>query len=97
MEYGFYGEKWNNLPSYQEREKDGYLYFYAETPGFSVFSVVGDEIGETSEQTPATGSIPVEEAEPAEEETPDTPGFTALAGIMVVSVAYLVSRKYKQG
>ena len=91
----YHGEQWNDLPTSQEREEGEYVYFYAETPGFSVFSVVGDEIGETSEQTPATESIHVEEVEPAEEEIPDTPGFTALAGIMVVSVAYLVSRKYK--
>jgi hypothetical protein len=38
----------------------------------------------------------VEEVEePAEEEASGTPGFTAIAGIVFVSLAILVSRKQK--
>ena len=90
----FHGEQWNDLPTYQEREEDGYIYFYAETPGFSIFEVVGDEIGSTATETVETATPVTEEvAEPAEEdETPDTPGFTALAGIVFVSLAVLIRR-----
>ncbi|MBP1909981.1 NosD domain-containing protein [Methanolobus bombayensis] len=92
----YHGDQWNDLETYQVREEGEYIYFYAETPGFSVFNVVGDEISETSEQASESTSIVEEEGEPVdEEETPDTPGFTALAGIVVVSLAFFVSRKQK--
>nr|WP_321496323.1 PGF-pre-PGF domain-containing protein [uncultured Methanolobus sp.] len=90
----YHGEQWNDLPTYQEREDDEYFYFYAETPGFSIFEVVGDEIGETSGQVTETSTTAAEEVEePVEEETANTPGFTALAGIVFVSLAVLMRRK----
>ena len=90
----YHGEQWNDLPTSQESEDGEYYYFYAETPGFSVFNVVGDEIGETSEQDTASASIVEEESEPVEEEeTPDTPGFTAIAGVVFVSLSVLLRRK----
>ena len=93
----YHGDQWNDLPTSQEREDGEYFYFYAETPGFSVFNVVGDEISAASKQVPASaGSEEVEEPveEPVEEkETKDTPGFTILAGIMFVSFAVLVRKR----
>ncbi|WP_321431227.1 NosD domain-containing protein [uncultured Methanolobus sp.] len=92
----YHDDQWNDLPTYQEREEEGYIYFYAETPGFSIFEVVGDEITASSEQVPASSSITEEVEEPVEEEeTSSTPGFTALAGIVFVSLAFLVSRRQK--
>jgi PGF-pre-PGF domain-containing protein len=92
----YHGEQWNDLPTYQEREEGDYIYFHAETPGFSIFEVVGDEIDETSGQVAASESVTEEVEEPAEEEeTPDTPGFTAFAGVVFVSLAFLVSRRQK--
>ncbi|SFM33040.1 PKD domain-containing protein [Methanolobus profundi] len=89
----YHGEQWNDLPTYQEREENGYIYFYAETPGFSIFEIVGDEISEATEQVPVPSSLDEEEVGPVEEETPDTPGFTVIAGIVFVSLAVLVRRK----
>ena len=90
----YHGDQWNNLPTSQESEDGEYYYFYAETPGFSVFNVVGDEIGETSEQDAASESAVEEVEEPAEEEeTSGIPGFTAIAGLMFVSLAVLIRRK----
>ena len=43
----YHDDQWNDLPTYQEREEGEYIYFYAETPGFSVFEIVGDEITST--------------------------------------------------
>ena len=92
----YHGEQWNDLPTSRESEDDEYYYFYAETPGFSVFNVVGDEIGETSEQAVASESAVEEVEEPEEEdETPDTPGFTALAGIVFVSLSVILRRRQK--
>ena len=90
----YHGEQWNDLPTYQEREEDGYIYFYAETPGFSIFEVVGDEKSAISEQVPVSTPVTEEFEEPvAEEETSSTPGFTAIAGIVFVSLAVLLRRK----
>ncbi|WP_394701206.1 PGF-pre-PGF domain-containing protein [uncultured Methanolobus sp.] len=90
----YHGEQWNDLPTSRESEDDEYYYFYAETPGFSVFNVVGDEIGETSEQDTASASIVEEESEPVEEEeTSGIPGFTAIAGVVFVLLSVILRRK----
>lgn len=89
----YHGEQWNDLPTYQEREDGEYFYFYAETPGFSVFEVVGDEVSASSEQVPASASIAEEVEEPVEEKTAYTPGFTAPAGVVFVSLVVLLRRK----
>ncbi len=86
--------QWGDLPTYQEREEGEYIHFYAETPGFSVFNVVGDEMGETLEQVQTSSPVTGEVEEPVEEEeTPDTPGFTALAGVVFVSLVVLTRKK----
>ncbi len=91
----YHDDQWNDLPTYQESEDGEYIYLYAETPGFSIFGVVGDEITASSDQVPASASITEEVAEPvAEKETKDTPGFTALAGVVFVSLVVL-TRKNK--
>nr|WP_321431224.1 PKD domain-containing protein [uncultured Methanolobus sp.] len=87
-------DQWNDLPTYQEREEGEYVYFYAETPGFSIFEVVGDEISEVTEQVPASASIVEEESEPVkEDETSGIPGFTALTGFVFISLATFLRRK----
>ena len=89
----YHGEQWQNLPTIQVKEDDEFICFSAETPGFSVFNVVGDKIGEVvAVEETGTSLSADEETEP---ETKDTPGFTGLAGIVIVSLAFLVSRKLK--
>ena len=87
----YHGEEWQDLPTYQEREEDEFIYFTAETPGFSIFNVVGDKEGEVI-AVEADTATPVD-VEPESIETKDTPGFTALAGILFVSFAFVVRRK----
>nr|WP_321496971.1 right-handed parallel beta-helix repeat-containing protein [uncultured Methanolobus sp.] len=89
----YHGDQWNDLPTYQEREEEGYIYFYAETPGFSIFEVVGDEIKEVPEQTPVSAPAVEDETEPAEDETPDTPGFTGFISLVFVSFAVYFHRR----
>jgi PGF-pre-PGF domain-containing protein/uncharacterized repeat protein (TIGR02543 family) len=94
----YHGEQWNDLPTYQEREDDEFIYFYAETPGFSIFEIVGDQLGtpvETS-QIPAGSPVPVEEEEiPVEEES----GFGFIYPILgiaaIVSIGYVLMQKKK--
>ncbi|MEZ5335299.1 MAG: PGF-pre-PGF domain-containing protein [Methanolobus sp.] len=91
------GGQWNALPTYQEREDDEYIYFYAETPGFSIFEVVGDKISKVSEQVPASAPVTEDETEviveEEEEETQGTPGFTGLLSLVFISFALLFLRR----
>jgi PGF-pre-PGF domain-containing protein len=87
----YHDDQWNDLPTYQEREEDDYIYFYAETPGFSIFSVVGDKVKavqpvsyDLADETPE---------EPVNEEGKSTPGFTGFMGLLFVAVAFSVSRR----
>ncbi|MDI3485923.1 MAG: hypothetical protein PWQ51_2309 [Methanolobus sp.] len=89
----YHDDQWNDLPTTQESEDGEYFYFHAQTPGFSVFNVVGDEITASSEQVVASESVAEDVEEPVGDETPDTPGFTAIAGIVFVSLAVLLRRK----
>ncbi|MDG6243371.1 MAG: PKD domain-containing protein [Methanolobus sp.] len=94
----YYDSQWNDLPTYQERGEGEYIYFYAETPGFSIFSVVGDKVkGVSQEVQPASQDLADENPEePVNEEDKSTPGFTGLIGMLFVSVAFVVSRRFRE-
>lgn len=87
--------KWEELATQKENEDEEYLYFVAETPGFSIFSVVGDEVKAVSEEAKPVKQEIAEETpeEPVTEEGKETPGFTAAMGLVFVSVAFIVSRR----
>jgi PGF-pre-PGF domain-containing protein len=96
----FYEVKWQELPTDFESENEKFLYFTAETPGFSIFSIVADtaskDVSEESVQTEETVSLTSEEGQQEEtdtEDTKNTPGFGVLAGIVFVSLALIVLRK----
>ncbi|MGD9779348.1 PGF-pre-PGF domain-containing protein, partial [Methanomethylovorans sp.] len=87
--------KWEELATQKENDDEEYLYFVAETPGFSIFSVVGDEVKAVSEEAKPVKQEIAEETpeEPVTEEGKETPGFTAAMGLVFVSVAFIVSRR----
>ncbi|WP_406662124.1 PGF-pre-PGF domain-containing protein [Methanolobus sp. ZRKC3] len=94
-------EQWQDLPTTQVREDSEFIYFTAETPGFSIFRVVGDEVGETVNQETSVSDTTVEEIRDGEMqvevesvEVKDTPGFGILAGLVFASFAVLVRRKF---
>jgi PGF-pre-PGF domain-containing protein len=94
----YHNEHWNDLPTYQESEDDEYIYFYAETPGFSIFEVVGDQLGtpiETS-QVPAGSPVPVEEEEmPVEEESGFGFIYLILGIAAITGIGYVLIQKQK--
>jgi PGF-pre-PGF domain-containing protein len=94
----YHNEHWNDLPTYQESEDDEYIYFYAETPGFSIFEVVGDQLGtpiETS-QVPAGSPVPVEEEEmPVEEESGFGFIYLILGIAAITGIGYVLIQKHK--
>ncbi|MGV8077494.1 MAG: PGF-pre-PGF domain-containing protein, partial [Methanosarcina sp.] len=76
-------KKWNELPTTLLREDNTYLYFTAETPGFSPFAITGNvaakESGteihpETGGSKENTGSTPEDlEQQPGKEDNTSTP------------------------
>ncbi|WP_135611799.1 PGF-pre-PGF domain-containing protein [Methanococcoides sp. AM1] len=85
----FHNGEWQELPTIQMNDDGEFLYFNAQTPGFSVFSIVGDEAGSdasvTAEDTTEVGS---EEAS-----TESTPGFTMLFSTALLAIAAVVIRR----
>ncbi|WMW25326.1 right-handed parallel beta-helix repeat-containing protein [Methanolobus sediminis] len=68
----------------------------AYTTHFSLYALFGDDAEEIVEeilQDPASASVTEEETESVEDETSDTPGFTALAGIVFVLLSFFARRK----
>ncbi|WP_445476340.1 PGF-pre-PGF domain-containing protein [Methanococcoides methylutens] len=57
----FHDGQWQELPTIQLMESDGFLHFIAQTPGFSIFSIVGDEVRETVNQETSVSNTPDEE------------------------------------
>ena len=94
----YHDGQWQDLPTSYVSEDDEFVYFKAQTPGFSIFSVVGDQIKEALDQetfasvTPADQSNFEDESEGVEEK--NTPGFTMLSGLVFASFAALVRRKF---
>jgi len=88
--------EWEELPTDRIDEDDEFLYFAAETQGFSIFSVIGDEVkATTEEETPVTAEFADDEPkESAPAEDKSTPGFTTVMGLVFVTVAFLIVRKF---
>lgn len=93
----YHGGQWQDLPTNQLREEEEFIHFTVKTPGFSIFSVVGDKAGETiSEETPGISveaEMAAKIAEPESTDTPDTPGFTGILSLVFVTLAFLFIRK----
>jgi len=90
----YYDGEWQKLPTGKVSDDGQFIHFVAETPGFSIFSVVGDELGTTEGEKTADTALFEEATEvPIETEDKNTPGFTGLMGLLFVAVAFLASRR----
>jgi PGF-pre-PGF domain-containing protein len=87
--------KWEELPTQSENEDDEYLYFVAQTQGFSIFSVVGDKFVLATQGANDVPPVFTEEGAevPATAEDKKTPGFTGLMGLIFVAVACVASKR----
>ena len=101
--------KWNTLPTNLSGEDDKYLYFTAETPGFSPFTITGqvtvkEKVTETQSENqtgPNIGSVERNASNAANEQTPSqtqssskkTPGFEIIYGIICLFVVFLHKRE----
>ncbi|APH38565.1 GLUG motif-containing protein [Methanohalophilus halophilus] len=92
----FNNGEWQDLPGSQVRKDEQYLYFNAETPGFSVFSIVGEEYKEVIEEPIAQepeAEQQTEEDQTSEAESAQAPGFTGLFALALFAGAALIMRK----
>ena len=97
----FHDNAWIPLPTEKTGEDDEFLYFRAETPGFSYYSIIGEKKGAVTITPAATGSeadvqqiTGNEVPDTTSEEEKKSPGFGlvfAVAGIL--SVLFLLKRK----
>lgn len=91
----FHDGKWQDLPGNQVAEDEEYLYFNAETPGFSVFSIVGDEYKKVIEETIDEESEVEKAAEgpETEDDNAQAPGFTIIFAVALTAGAAFAMRK----
>ncbi len=100
--------KWNELPTTLLSEDNEYLYFAAETPGFSPFAITGKsvakqtdvkpEIKDNKEDTGSTASDVEPQSENKDnsstsEKTTSAPGFEMIYGLAGLLVVALHKRK----
>jgi hypothetical protein len=69
------------------------IYYTAQTRGFSIFSIVGDEFVTSTEEPDEVQFAEENAEEPVTEEEEQTPGFTAIMALIFVSIAFLATRK----
>lgn len=93
----YHDGEWQELPTGKVSDDGQFIHFVAETPGFSVFSVVGDEAKTViGEQEPVALAPAKENTDEPATEDKNTPGFTYLTGLIFVSVAFMANRKLRK-
>jgi PGF-pre-PGF domain-containing protein len=90
----FYDGKWEDLPTTQLYDDGEMIYYTAQTQGFSIFGIVGDELKTVTDVAQPDAAAFAEE--PVTSEEKKTPGFSSVLGLLVVSLAFLVLRKNKE-
>ena len=102
-------KKWSELPVTLSREDDKYLYFTAETPGFSYFAITGKPVENESENAvkPETSTQDIKQnntsSEVQQEQKPgqeseqgkqtSIPGFGTLCGVACLITAFRYNRR----
>jgi PGF-pre-PGF domain-containing protein len=101
---------WNQLPTSLLNEDDNYLYFTAQTPGFSPFAITGkiaatvqpavdktqteNNSGSTAVNTEQTPQE-LESQSPSQKQSTSTPGFELISGIAGLLAVFLYRRKHE--
>ncbi|UGV41511.1 PGF-pre-PGF domain-containing protein [Methanococcoides orientis] len=87
----FHDGEWQELPTTMISDDGEIIHFAAQIPGFSVFSIVGDEAG--NEGTVSAEEDTVISGEPEEASTESTPGFTMFLSTTLLVIAAIVVRR----
>ncbi|MCK4734472.1 MAG: PGF-pre-PGF domain-containing protein [Methanophagales archaeon] len=89
-------EGWKMLPTTKVGEDDDFVYFEAQTPGFSMFAVTGRkkvevEVEAAANPTPTIAvPTPAATATPATTPTEEVPGFEVFFAAVSLLIAYLI-------
>ena len=101
-------KKWSQLPVKQLKEDNKYLYFTAETPGFSFFAITGEAVEKetVTEKKPETDTSKIgqnktasetEQGSKSKQETGDKtasiPGFEVVYLIACLLMVFLYKKK----
>jgi len=100
-------KKWSQIPVKLLKEDSKYLYFTAETPGFSFFAITGKAVEKIAEAKPSTNTSKLEknstasktepeqkpEQETGKDKTSSIPGFEALYVVACLVMVFLHRRK----
>jgi len=100
-------KKWSQMPVKLLKEDSKYLYFTAETPGFSFFAITGKAVEKVAEAKPSINTSKLEknstasetepeqknEQETRKDKTSSIPGFEALYVVACLVVVFLHRRK----
>ncbi|AKB47033.1 Cell surface protein [Methanosarcina sp. Kolksee] len=100
-------KKWSQLPVKLLKEDSKYLYFTAETPGFSFFAITGKAVEKVAEAKPSTDTSKLDqnstaseteteqktEQEEGKNKTTSIPGFEALYVVACLVMVFLHRRK----
>jgi len=100
-------KKWSQLPVKLLKEDSKYLYFTAETPGFSFFAITGKAVEKVAEAKPSTDTSKLDQNSTASEMEPEQkteqeegknkttsiPGFEALYVVACLVMIFLHRRK----
>ncbi len=89
----YHGEQWQDLPTTQVIDDGEIIYFIAETPGFSIFSIVGDEMAETDNEDEPVVTEETVEIETEELVAEQTPGFGSFSATGVLLSAFVFYRR----
>ncbi len=93
--------KWNNLNTIKIGEDDSYIYFEAETPGFSPFAISAnteeDDTSIVKDVEPKYTGSDAEAETTIEDETAsepnETPGISGILSVMLLGCAYVFSKR----
>ncbi len=100
-------KKWSQIPVKLLKEDSKYLYFTAETPGFSFFAITGKAVEKVAEAKPSINTSKLDqnstaseteteqktEQEPGKDKTTSIPGFEALYVVACLVMVFLHRRK----
>ncbi|WP_406661022.1 PGF-pre-PGF domain-containing protein [Methanolobus sp. ZRKC3] len=97
----FNAGSWQRLETRNTDSDDMYMYFEAQTPGFSPFAITGEKLEEESDKSSGKlfSDIELEIADQSEINPPaanvekSIPGFSGIFACMVISIAFFLIRR----
>jgi PGF-pre-PGF domain-containing protein len=93
-----YKNGWEKLPTQEISEDNNYIYYEAESPGFSIFAITGEEIVPTTTTLIPTTTLPTlpTTTVPTVPQVKEKPSWILAIGILMLVVIMLILWMYKK-